>query len=181
MQRHILILSLACLLCLAGPAVWAYAEDNAPPAMQDHSMPMAEKCKDMKQACMDSGKMIEDAMASLDAAMKATETGDKAAAMKEMENCKKILSNCKNCMDRCTGPAEKKDGMSMANANDEGTSTIANSKCPLMGTPLSKENYPNKLIREYKGMKIGVCCPECLPMWDKLTDEEKDAKLKAAM
>jgi hypothetical protein len=33
----------------------------------------------------------------------------------------------------------------------------------------------------YKGMKVGFCCPNCPPEWDKLTDAEKEAKLKEAM
>jgi hypothetical protein len=58
---------------------------------------------------------------------------------------------------------------------------IVNSKCPILGTKLDPAKVPDSLIREYKGQKVGFCCDGCPPAWDKLSDAEKDAKLKAAM
>jgi hypothetical protein len=30
----------------------------------------------------------------------------------------------------------------------------------------------------YKGVKVGFCCEDCIGKWNKLSDAEKDAKLK---
>jgi len=58
---------------------------------------------------------------------------------------------------------------------------IVNSKCPITSAKLDPAKEPDSLIREYKGQKVGFCCDSCPPEWDKLTDAQKDAKLKAAM
>jgi len=56
---------------------------------------------------------------------------------------------------------------------------VVNATCPIMGTTLDPENVPAELTRVRKGRTVGFCCPECLAAWDKLTDAEKGAKLKA--
>jgi hypothetical protein len=57
---------------------------------------------------------------------------------------------------------------------------VCNMRCPIMGTKIDPTKVPENLTREYKNKKVGFCCAGCLEAWDKLTDEEKDAKLKAA-
>ncbi len=59
-------------------------------------------------------------------------------------------------------------------------SAFVNLRCPIMGTPIVPGNVTPDLTREYKGQKVAFCCSMCPPAWDKLTDAEKDAKLKAA-
>ena len=61
------------------------------------------------------------------------------------------------------------------------TPKVVNVICPIMGTKIDPTNVPNSLIREYKGQRVGFCCSLCPPEWDKLTDAEKDAKLKASL
>ena len=55
---------------------------------------------------------------------------------------------------------------------------IVNAKCPIMGGKVDP-NAPEGLTRIYKGQKIGFCCGGCPGTWDKLTDQQKDAKLQA--
>ena len=57
---------------------------------------------------------------------------------------------------------------------------FANVRCPIMGTPINPDKVPVNLTREYKGQKVAFCCGGCPPAWDKLSDAEKDVKLKAA-
>ena len=57
---------------------------------------------------------------------------------------------------------------------------FANVRCPIMGSPINPDKVPANLTREYKGQKVAFCCGGCPPAWDKLSDAEKDAKLKAA-
>jgi len=58
---------------------------------------------------------------------------------------------------------------------------VVNARCPIMGSKLDREKVPASLTRTYKGQKVGFCCGGCPKKWDALTDEQRDAKLKAAM
>ena len=76
------------------------------------------------------------------------------------------LAGCEGKEDASTG-----DG-------SERTEMYVNDHCPIMGSAVS-DPVPASLVREYKGGKVAFCCAACLPAWDKLSDSEKEAKLKA--
>jgi hypothetical protein len=57
---------------------------------------------------------------------------------------------------------------------------VVNVRCPITGNKIDPDKVPADLTREWKGQKIGFCCAACPPAWDKLTDEQKQAKLDAA-
>ena len=57
---------------------------------------------------------------------------------------------------------------------------FANVRCPIMGTAMTLASVPENLTRQYKGQKVAFCCAACPPAWDKLSDEQKAAKLAAA-
>ena len=57
---------------------------------------------------------------------------------------------------------------------------IVNSICPILGGKVDP-NAPAELTRMYKGHKVGFCCGGCPAEWDKLTDAQKDAKLREMM
>jgi len=61
------------------------------------------------------------------------------------------------------------------------TVAVVNGKCPMMGDTLNKTAVPDTMVRDYKGQKVGFCCPPCMPKWDKLSDEDKAAKLAVAV
>jgi len=52
-----------------------------------------------------------------------------------------------------------------------------NTHCPIMGSPIDPGSVPAGLTREFRGKKVGFCCGGCPAAWDKLTDEQKQAKL----
>lgn len=93
------------------------------------------------------------------------------------EECKDKDKDCcgsAKCQDKdkgCGGSKECKDGESKA---------VVNAKCPIMGGTLG-DQVPAKLMRVYKGQKVGFCCGGCPSKWDALSNEEKDAKLKAVL
>ena len=58
---------------------------------------------------------------------------------------------------------------------------FVNARCPIMGTPIDPAKVPAELTRTYKGQQVAFCCAGCPTEWDELSDEEKDAKLAAAM
>jgi hypothetical protein len=78
-----------------------------------------------------------------------------------------------------SGPAASQPASQPAAALSK--SPFANVRCPIMGSKIDPTKVPPALVREYKGQKIAFCCAMCPPRWDKLTPEQKDAKLKAAM
>lgn len=58
---------------------------------------------------------------------------------------------------------------------------VVNEKCPMCGHPLDREKVPADLRVEFKGKPVGFCGKECIPAWNKLTDEDKQAKLDKVM
>jgi|GEM_PF-1394961 len=63
----------------------------------------------------------------------------------------------------------------------EKTPKIVNSCCPIEGTKLDADKVSAEMTCEFKGQKVGFCCSGCPAAWDKLSDEEKEAKLKEAI
>ena len=68
-------------------------------------------------------------------------------------------------------------GAKTTEADAPAAELVINSTCPMMGTALDPGKVPANLTREFKGKKVGFCCGSCLTAWDKLSDEEKDAKV----
>jgi len=64
---------------------------------------------------------------------------------------------------------------------DAATVTVVNSKCPIMGTALDRTKVPPSLVQDFEGQKVGFCCAMCPPQWRALSDDQKRAKLAAAM
>jgi hypothetical protein len=58
---------------------------------------------------------------------------------------------------------------------------VVNDVCPITGKKFEPYNLPDDRMREFKGSKVGFCCPNCPPTWDKLSDSEKQKKLDEAM
>jgi len=76
------------------------------------------------------------------------------------------------------GPKAGADGPTTAPADDV---KVVNARCPIMGTKLNRDKVPASLTRTFQGQKVGFCCGGCPGKWDSLSDEQKAAKLKAAM
>lgn len=116
------------------------------------------------KTCQANMEDISAAKVDIKAAIEAIDKGDTKTAKSELEKADKLLSNAHKCM------KENTEKMPCSNA-----------KCPIMGKSIDRMNCSNGLTRMSKGMKVGFCCKECPAAWDKLTDREKDAKLKDAM
>lgn len=59
---------------------------------------------------------------------------------------------------------------------------VGNTRCPIAPEDPVGDNgmVDAELTRPYKGQTVGFCCPNCLPIWDKMSDAKKDAALKNA-
>ena len=80
----------------------------------------------------------------------------------------------------CQKPADTGNG---GGATTKPAATVAtvNAKCPMMGNKFNSAKVAPELVRDFDGKKVGFCCAMCLPKWDKLSDDDKKAKLAAAM
>jgi hypothetical protein len=68
-------------------------------------------------------------------------------------------------------------------ASDANLVRVVNRWCPVAGEdPVGNEMVADaELTRTFRGQTVGFCCPNCLPVWDKMNDEQRDAALKAAV
>jgi predicted RNA-binding Zn-ribbon protein involved in translation (DUF1610 family) len=132
-------------------------------------------CTMCKMCCMNMCKeqtaKIDEATKALDAAKKATDGGDAKAASANIERASALLKEMQESVKACAKTAATA-------APAEG---VVNAKCPMTGKAIDPAKVPSELTRMYKGQKVGFCCPMCPPAWDKLSDAEKDTKLKDAM
>jgi len=56
----------------------------------------------------------------------------------------------------------------------------ANTVCPIMGSKINAKRVTPALVRTYKGHKVAFCCGGCPAAWDRLSDDQKAAKLANA-
>lgn len=168
------------VVCISALAVMGFmsaraAEHPAGAAMEHPTAaakPVKECTMEDMNACLAKcsqhcDKNIADlagAMTALDAAVKAIDAGNTAAAKGEIEKAQKLLKEMKEAQKKCMA--------AMPSCND---------KCPMSGKAIDRMNLPENLTRMCKGKKIGFCTPACPVAWDKLTEEEKEAKVKAVM
>ena len=114
-----------------------------------------------KHHLMTMSKQLSAALAAVESAEKAVHSGDKAKALASLAEVKRILSEARKPL------APIKVG-------------FLNARCPIMGSPINAKKVTPGLIRAYKGGKVAFCCGGCPAAWDKLTNAQRDAKLKAA-
>jgi len=115
---------------------------------------------------------------ALDDATKAVEAGNKDAALAAIKKAKDAVNACPKMKGKCpmmSGTCSP----TMGGATTEPAAFI-NTKCPIMGGKIDPAKVTPALTREYKGQKIAFCCSDCPAAWDKLTDAQKDEKLKEA-
>lgn len=108
-------------------------------------------------------KNLGQAERAVDKAIAALQQDDKDKAMAELRKAKKLLAETRT---------------SMAH---RGKGQVVNARCPMMGTALDPEKVSKNLTRTFKGRTVGFCCHGCPAAWDKLSDDDKADKLRAAM
>ena len=81
----------------------------------------------------------------------------------------------------CSEKDNKTPAESSAGGDSAQSVACVNGTCPMMGSKIDPAKVPVSLTRDFYGQKVGFCCGDCLPAWDKLTDNEKAAKLAPAM
>jgi hypothetical protein len=144
-------------------------------AGEDPASPKEDKA--MKADHPDMAKMHEQHMAKLDEAIKAVDAANAAVqadnkqqALVELKKAHGLLTESRKAMQE---QFEKMHG------GQDGK--VANMRCPIRGTKIDPKAVPASLTRTFDGKKVGFCCPGCPAAWDKLSDEQKAAKLQASL
>jgi hypothetical protein len=158
------VLGVGIIVALGFIAVHAAQGDVAAPAKENAMKDMHECTMKCTMNCEKNMKETTEVMAMLDAAVKALDAGNTADAKIEIEKAQKMLKDMHMAQKKCM---EK-----MPTVND---------RCPITEKKIDMMNTPEDLTTIYKGKKVGFCCPNCPPAWDKLTDKEKDEKLAKVM
>jgi hypothetical protein len=57
---------------------------------------------------------------------------------------------------------------------------FVNTHCPIVSSKIDPDKVTPELTREFQGKKVAFCCAGCPAQWDKLSEEEKAAKLAHA-
>ena len=91
---------------------------------------------------------------------------DKASDWKEG----KVYFCCGNCLKKFEG--DKKSFASKANHQLIASKQVEQKACPFSGGPLKKES-----TIEFKGATVGFCCDNCKGKAEKMSDDDKLAKL----
>jgi ribosomal protein S20 len=188
MHRKITSLSstlwlVAAVVAITGLAAFSLVSAVVPSeqTQEPNKMPMAEgkkmekmpmctmedmhKCTNMcVKNCQANMENISSAKDAIKAAMEAIDKGDMKAAKSELEKADKLLATVHKTME------ESMDKM-----------PCVNNKCPISGKSIDMMDRPKDCTRMYKWQKVGFCCTMCPATWDKLTDAEKDAKLKGVL
>jgi len=107
---------------------------------------------------------VEVALEDLSVAEKAVKAGKKDVALAQLAKVRGVLEGLRDRV--------------KPKAADNKT---VNSVCPMMGGKFNPNKVDAKLVREYKGQKVGFCCGGCPQKWDKLSNTQKDRKLAAAI
>ncbi|MHC4715636.1 MAG: hypothetical protein ACYS5V_01585 [Planctomycetota bacterium] len=106
-------------------------------------------------------KQLTAVLAAVESAEKALASGDKTKALASLADAKRLVAEARASL------APPKVG-------------YLNARCPIMGSPIKPAKVTPNLVRKYKGGKVAFCCAGCPAAWDRLTDAERQARLKAA-
>ena len=82
----------------------------------------------------------------------------------------KVYFCCGNCLKKFDG--DKKGFASQANHQLIASKQVEQKACPMTGKPLNKE-----FSVEFKGATVGFCCNGCKGSAEKMSDDDKMAKL----
>ncbi len=167
----------------------AWAGGNEHPGSSTSAESAKEACKmdKVKAAC---GEKLGKLSAALKAAQTAIDAGDTKTASAKIAWAQEQLGKMKKfASQKCKAPkAEKGHHGKSADKAEKGhhgesadKAGFINSTCPIMGSKIDPAKITKSLTREFDGKKVALCCGGCPGQWDKLSDADKKAKLKAAM
>ncbi|MFP4354155.1 MAG: hypothetical protein ACLFUJ_03445 [Phycisphaerae bacterium] len=156
----------------------------------DQKQAKVKKCTGCKEA-MAQGAMCgkcahhktEAAIEKLDAVEAAIKAGNEKEALAALATAREALQPVQKMAAKAVATADAHKGHKHhadKNHDAKGKEGLyANAKCPTMGSPIHAKNVKDSLTRQFKGQTVAFCCGGCPAAWDKLSAEDKAAKLKA--
>ena len=129
--------------------------------MQNHQMHQMNQSSQNNEAALKAAHTdyIPALSLSIEKAILAVKAGDDAIALSELQKAQTLLEAVKQAVSQQVQPE------------------FVNTKCPMMGGKINPEKVTEALTREFNGQTIAFCCNGCPGMWDRLQDDEKQAKL----
>ena len=112
----------------------------------------------------------EECAAKLDGVLKGLKAAQEALKNGHTEEASKKLAAAIEHLEMCKRAMKKHSAAK--------TGKPVNTTCPIMGGKVDPDDTPKKLTRTFQGKTVGFCCAMCPGKWDKLSDEEKTAKLE---
>ncbi len=172
MNKHriitfVAIASIAVIVAVSLPLTSARAETGHEHHDQTGKMDMKKDMKEHPKTDVLSlekihSKHVPMVSKAIEKAIEAIEAGNSKDALVQLHKAQKMIVSINEAIGKHVKPK------------------FVNVRCPIMGSPINPDKVTAKLIREYKGQKVALCCADCPKKWDKLTDNEKDAKLAKA-
>lgn len=107
-------------------------------------------------------KQVPELSQALDEAIRLLQAGKQQDALAQLQKARQSLEAIKTTLAAHVKPA------------------FANTRCPIMGSPIHPDRVTKALTREYQGKQIAFCCGGCPNQWDKLTDAQKQQKFSQA-
>lgn len=169
MRKTLLVVTGVSLALLAAVV---FAQDNKKACGMTEAA--TKPCCPMMAEVSAAAKAVDEAIAAVNA-------GQKDQALAALNQAKASMAKVQQCpmmKDGCPMMDKAMKGCPMKAAADAATK-FANVKCPMMDSAINPAKVTPELTREFKGQKIAFCCKGCPAQWDKLSDEEKQAKLDA--
>lgn len=157
------LFSIATLAMIAGFSLLLTGTADSAELQKNPAISIAAKAKqDTPAVVIDRihGEKIPATLKTIDKALAAINAGDNETALSELIKARKTLVAIHKDLGKLISPK------------------FVNTRCPIMDSPIYPNKVSKKLTRTYKGQQVAFCCGGCLGPWDRLTDTQKDAKLK---
>lgn len=125
--------------------------------------PMMDPARHQEQAAL-----VDRASQSVDAALQALQNDNREQAVQQLQAAKEALASHQEHMKQA-GNMMRQAALRQAG--------VVNDRCPIMGSPIQPQNVQASLTREFNGQKVAFCCGGCPAQWDRLSEQERQAKL----
>lgn len=167
MKKSKKITSVLTTIALVGASIWMSISPVQVFAaqMQNHQVHQMNQSSQNNEAALKAAHTdhIPALSLSIEKAILAVKAGDDAIALSELQKAQTLLEAVKQAVLQQIQPE------------------FVNTKCPMMGGTINPEKVTDALTRQFNGQTIAFCCNACPGMWDRLTDEQKQAKLVKVM
>ena len=163
-RMKVLALCVTAVVALGVPGVTLLAQHEGHGHGRDKAK-QAEKKRHRKirKVHGEQAAHLAKALKAIEGAIHAVESDRKEEALARLRRAKKLVAGVHKGLREMRKPR------------------LANASCPMMGSRLNPKKVPPHLTRKFKGKTVGFCCAGCPEAWDRLSDDEKDRRLRKVL